>query len=74
MHSAWWIPKATNTRSEYTILITFPLQQWLHERAPHVPCYVLYIACLVTADLTHALSFSRDAVIKPTFSVSGFTV
>jgi hypothetical protein len=28
-----WIPKATNTRSEYVILIAFPLQQWLHERA-----------------------------------------
>ena len=27
-----WIPKATNTNSEYLILIAFPLQQWLHER------------------------------------------
>ena len=27
------IPKATNTLSEYVILIAFPLQQWLHERA-----------------------------------------
>jgi hypothetical protein len=33
MHIACWIPKATNTQSEYVILITFPLQQWLHERA-----------------------------------------
>ena len=23
-----WIPKATNTHSEYVILIAFPLQQW----------------------------------------------
>jgi hypothetical protein len=29
---ACWIPKATNTQSEYVILIAFPLQQWLHER------------------------------------------
>jgi hypothetical protein len=28
-----WIPKATYTPSEYVILIAFPLQQWLHERA-----------------------------------------
>ena len=30
---ACWIPKATNTYSEYVILIAFPLQEWLHERA-----------------------------------------
>jgi len=28
-----WIPKATDTTSEYVILIAIPLQQWLHERA-----------------------------------------
>jgi hypothetical protein len=28
-----WIPKATNTISEYVILISFPLQQWLHDSA-----------------------------------------
>ena len=33
MHIACWIPKATDTHSEYVILIAFPLQQWLHERA-----------------------------------------
>ena len=27
------IPKAANTHSEYVILIAFPLQLWLHERA-----------------------------------------
>ena len=31
MGIACWIPKATNIHSEYVILITFPLQQWLHE-------------------------------------------
>jgi len=30
MHIACWIPKATNTHSEYIILTAFPLQQWLH--------------------------------------------
>ena len=33
MRIAYWIPKATNTHSEYVILIAFPLQQWLHARA-----------------------------------------
>jgi hypothetical protein len=33
MRFACWIPKTTNTHSEYVILIAFPLQQLLHERA-----------------------------------------
>jgi hypothetical protein len=33
MRTACWIPKAANTHSEYVILISFPLQQWLHDRA-----------------------------------------
>jgi len=28
---------ATDTYSEYAILIACPLQQWLHERAPLLP-------------------------------------
>jgi hypothetical protein len=48
MRIAWWMPEATNTHSEYVILIAFALQQWLHERAS-VLCYVTlyYVACLV---------------------------
>jgi hypothetical protein len=42
---AYWIPKATNTHSEYVLLIAFSLQQWLHERAS-VLRYT-YIASLV---------------------------
>ena len=42
---ACWVPKATNTHSEYVILIAFPLQQWLHERTT-VLVYA-YIAHLV---------------------------
>ena len=45
MRITCWIPKATNTHSEYVILITFPLQQWLQER-PSMLRYT-YIACLV---------------------------
>jgi hypothetical protein len=39
------ISKATNRHSEYKILIAFPLQQWLQERAS-MSCYT-YIATLV---------------------------
>jgi len=45
MHIACWIPKATNTHSEYVILIVFPLQHWLHKHASML-CYT-YIASLV---------------------------
>ena len=33
MHFACWITKATDTHSQYVILIAFPQQQWSHERA-----------------------------------------
>ena len=45
MRIACWIPKATNTHSEYVIRVAFPLQQRLHERAS-VLLYT-YIACIV---------------------------
>ena len=44
------IPKSTNTHSEYVLLIAFPLQQQLHERASTLHC--TYTACLVTCNLT----------------------
>jgi hypothetical protein len=34
MRNAYWIPMATDTQSEYVVLIVFWLQQWLHERVP----------------------------------------
>jgi len=45
MRIAYWIPKTTDTHSEYVILIAFPLQQWLHERAQLLR--YTYIVCLV---------------------------
>ena len=45
MHISWSIPKATNTNSEFVILIALPLQQWLHERAWMLR--YMYIACVV---------------------------
>jgi hypothetical protein len=46
MRIAFWITKATNTRSEYVILIAFP-RQWLRERASTL--HYTYTACLVSA-------------------------
>jgi len=40
-----WIPKATDTQSEYVILIAFQLQQWLNE-SPSMLRYTC-IGCLV---------------------------
>ena len=45
MHIAWWIPKATNTHSDYVMLIAFSLQQCLYERA--LMLLYTYTACLV---------------------------
>ena len=39
-----WIPKATNTHSEYVTFIAFPLQQFLHERAALL--LYTYIVCV----------------------------
>ena len=46
MRIAYWIPNAINTHSYHVILITFPLQQWFHDRAS-VLRYT-YIAFLFT--------------------------
>jgi len=27
---AYWLPNTANTHSKYVIVITFPLQQWVH--------------------------------------------
>jgi hypothetical protein len=46
MYILGWIPKATDTHSEYVTGIAFPLQQWLHERASVL--LETYIACIVS--------------------------
>jgi len=45
MRIARWIAKAADALSEYTILIAFPLQQWLRERTSIIR--YTYIVCLV---------------------------
>jgi hypothetical protein len=41
MRFARWVTKAT----DYVILIAFPRQQWLHERASVLRLYVHYLSC-----------------------------
>jgi hypothetical protein len=43
MRFACWITKATDTHTEYVILIALPRQQWLRERATMLR--YIYIAC-----------------------------
>ena len=45
MHFACWITKATNTHSEYIILIAFHLQQWLRGICCNVTFYVQWPSC-----------------------------
>ena len=40
--------KTTDTHSEYVILIAFPVQQWLHERASLLR--YTYFACVVVTE------------------------
>jgi hypothetical protein len=53
MHIAYWIPKATDAHSEYVILIAFPLQQWLYERALMLHTHCLsYLYCNLSLNPT----------------------
>ena len=52
---ACWITEATDTHWEYVILIAFPLQQWLHERA-WILCYTYTVYLdLFFHELAHCL-------------------
>jgi len=45
MRIAWCTPQATNTQSEYVILIAFSLQQWLHKNASILRSYAHCLPC-----------------------------
>jgi hypothetical protein len=51
VHIATWVPKATDTHSEYVTLIAFPLQQWLHERASVLHYFSLLFALVILPSL-----------------------
>ena len=57
---ACWIPKATNTHSQYVILIVRTLQQWLYEHAAML-CYT-YIASLVANGEAVCLLIGRNCL------------
>ena len=57
MRIACWILKYTNTHSQYVILIVFPLQQLLHERAS-----ITYVARLVLGENKLNSSFIHQHV------------
>ena len=69
MRIEYWIPKATNTDSEYLIPIAFPQQHWLHERFS-----LLHFASLIVVHFTWQLFVvsKRDLVnnCKPQFPKS----
>ena len=71
-HTHTRIHTHTHTHLEYVILVAFPLQQWLHKRAPH--CYVI-LHCLSRCDCYESsLPSSREQfllLVGVTFSNLG---
>jgi hypothetical protein len=61
MPIACWITKATNTHSDYEIIIAFSLQQLLHERASMSRC--TYINSLVLIMIQNKFSFLHKIII-----------
>ena len=57
---SYWIPNATNTHSEYVILFTFLLQQWLHERVLLLHCTRTYIDWLVWVGIVRETYGARE--------------
>jgi hypothetical protein len=47
MRIACWVTKATDTHSQYVILIAFLLQQWLHERASVLRYMHITLSCYI---------------------------
>jgi hypothetical protein len=45
MRFACWTPKATDTHSEYVILIAFKRQKWLFEQGSFLRLYVHCLSC-----------------------------
>jgi len=63
-----WVPKATNSQSEYVTLIAFPLRQWLNERASMLR--YTYVACLVILVLCGFLNLQFQLILQNCFSWS----
>jgi len=70
---ACWIPKATNTYSEYVTLIALPLQEWLHKLCTYI-AYLVYFHSVVQSFVVHALSVisQNSEVLRAHFSFCNF--
>jgi hypothetical protein len=66
MCMAYRIPQATDAHSEHVILIDFPLQQWLYERASMLR--YTYIACLV---IYRPFLWARNCSAHSLFLITG---
>jgi len=64
MRIACRIPKATDTHSEYLLLIAFPLQKWLQERASETLPVLFFSKTTPTASAPSApTSYSVGTVV-----------
>jgi hypothetical protein len=73
MRVAFRITEATNTPSEYVILIAFPLLEWLRERAAVLRCtHISYIAFLFSIIICrlHKLTHSDEAKVTQPLAVN----
>jgi hypothetical protein len=52
-----WLSKATNTRLEYAVLITFALLQWLNERVLMLRYSSLPVLCNLSSGSSTRTSF-----------------
>jgi len=68
---ACWIPKSTNTHSEFVIIFAFPRQQWLNEGSS-----VLHYDCLVYkysySSISLIVLFNRMAFVTNSVEVEEF--
>jgi len=54
MRISRWIPKVTDTHSEYVVPIAFPRQQWLRERSLILSCtYIDYLVLISLSQMSH---------------------
>jgi hypothetical protein len=70
MRVTCWIPKATNTLSEYLIPIALPLQWWLHESASMLRQYVHCLSCLFQFQLSRFRVAPEMGCVSCIFCVS----
>jgi hypothetical protein len=62
MRIVCWIPKTTNAHSEFVILIAFPLQEWLRERASMLR-YSTFTSCLYWLTVQNVTSLKISCYI-----------